>query len=261
MTSRFDPFCGETPRWWTIAAHRPFLVDLAAGVLDWLGEAAPETLSDAVILLPNRRAARAFTAALAQQAGDRPVLLPQVRPLGDLEEDEPPFAPGELGLDLPPAIAPLTRRFEMARMIVEDFEPGLKPLRALEMADALGGFLDSCQLEEIEDPGRVATLVEGDLAKHWQDSARFLGLAIEAWPRRLAALGLVDPAWRKASLLRLLATRWGDDPPTGPVIAAGSTGSVPAAADVLGAVARARPRAASSCRVSTWVWMPASGPG
>ncbi|QQQ17308.1 double-strand break repair protein AddB [Brevundimonas vitis] len=239
MTSRFDPFHGDAPRWWTIAAHRPFLVDLAAGVLDWLGDAAPETLSDAVILLPNRRAARAFTAALAQQAGDRPVLLPQVRPLGDLEEDEPPFAPGELGLDLPPAIAPLTRRFEMARMIVEEFEPGLKPLRALEMADALGGFLDSCQLEEIEDPSRVATLVEGDLAQHWQESARFLGLAIEAWPRRLAALGLVDPAWRKASLLRLLATRWGDDPPTGPVIAAGSTGSVPAAADVLHAVARA----------------------
>jgi ATP-dependent helicase/nuclease subunit B len=43
-----------------------------------------------------------------------------VRPLGDLEEDEPPFAPGEIGLDLPPAIAPLTRRFEMARMIAED---------------------------------------------------------------------------------------------------------------------------------------------
>ena len=82
-------------------------------------------------------------------------MLPQVRPLGDLEEDEPPFAPGELGLELPPAIVPLTRRFEMARMIVEDFRPELTPLRALEMADALGSFLDSCQLEEVEDMARV----------------------------------------------------------------------------------------------------------
>ena len=178
MTGRFDPFETPGPRWYAIEARRPFLEDLAAGVLDWLGEHPPEALSDAVILLPNRRAARAFTGALSRLAGDRPVLLPQVRPLGDLEEDEPPFAPGELGLDLPPAIAPLTRRFEMARMIVEEFHPGLPPLRALEMADALGGFLDSCQLEEIEDLARVATLVEGDLAEHWQESARFLRLAV-----------------------------------------------------------------------------------
>ena len=208
-------------------------------MLDWLGDHPPEALSDAVILLPNRRAARAFTAALSKQAGGRPLLLPQVRPLGDLEEDEPPFAPGELGLDLPPAIAPLTRRFEMARMIVEDFRPGLSPLRALEMADALGGFLDSCQLEEIEDLHRVATLVEGDLAEHWRESAEFLALAVEAWPKRLEAMGLVDPAWRRARLLRLLATAWTERPPTQTVIAAGSTGTAPAAADVLAAVAAA----------------------
>lgn len=239
MTARFDPFAPPGSRWYAIEARRPFLEDLAAGVFDWLGEHPPEALSDAVILLPNRRAARAFTSALTRLAGDRPVLLPQVRPLGDLEEDEPPFAPGELGLDLPPAIAPLTRRFEMARMIVEDFRPGLAPLRALEMADALGGFLDSCQLEEVEDLQRVATLVEGDLAEHWQESARFLGLAVEAWPKRLAALGLVDPAWRRARLLRLLAEAWSEHPPTQPVIAAGSTGTAPAAADVLAAVASA----------------------
>ncbi len=239
MTARFDPFAAQGPRWYAIEAQRPFLDDLAAGVLDWLGEHPPEALSDAVILLPNRRAARAFTAALTRLAGGRAILLPQVRPLGDLEEDEPPFAPGELGLDLPPAIAPLTRRFEMARMIVEEFRPGLPPLRALEMADALGGFLDSCQLEEVEDIARVATLVEGDLAEHWQESAQFLGLAVEVWPKRLEAMGLVDPAWRRARLLRLLADAWTERPPTQTVIAAGSTGSAPAAADVLAAVTRA----------------------
>lgn len=239
MIGRFDPFAAPGPRWYTIEAQRPFLDDLAAGVLDWLGEHPPETLSDAVILLPNRRAARAFTAALTKQAGGRPILLPQVRPLGDLEEDEPPFAPGDIGLDLPPAIAPLTRRFEMARMIVEDFRPGLSPLRALEMADALGGFLDSCQLEEIGDLHRVATLVEGDLAEHWRESAEFLALAVEAWPKRLEAMGMVDPAWRRARLLRLLATAWTERPPTQTVIAAGSTGAAPAAADVLAAVAAA----------------------
>ncbi|CAN5401796.1 double-strand break repair protein AddB [soil metagenome] len=243
MTDRFDPFSGAAPRWLAIPSHRPFLEDLAAGVLDWLGDAPPEALSDAVILLPNRRAARAFGAALAKQACDRPLLLPQFRPLGDLEEDEPPFAPGDIGLDLPPAIAPLTRRFEIARMIAEDlkdeFEDGLSPLRALELADAFAGFLDSCQIEEIGDLQRVETLVEADLAQHWRTSARFLGLAIQAWPDRLARMGLMDPAARRAQLLRLLATQWTAHPPQGPVIAAGSTGSAPAAADVLAAVASA----------------------
>ncbi|WP_029417069.1 double-strand break repair protein AddB [Brevundimonas bacteroides] len=239
MTSRFDPFADKGPRWFAVPAHRPFLEDLAAGVLDWLGDRPPETLSDAVILLPNRRAARAFGAALATQSGGRPVLLPQVRPLGDLEEDEPPFSPGELGLDLPPAIAPLTRRFEMARMIVEDHLPGHPPLRALELADALGRFLDSCHIEEVEAPERVATLAPDDLAEHWQASAEFLGLAVEAWPKRLEAMGLVDASWRRTRLLRLLAERWAKTPPIGPVIAAGSTGTVKAAADVLKAVANA----------------------
>jgi ATP-dependent helicase/nuclease subunit B len=235
----FDPFEGAIPRWYAIPAHRPFLEDLAAGVLAWLGELPPETLSDATILLPNRRAARAFTGALSKLSGDRPVLLPQVRPLGDLEEDEPPFTPGALGLDLPPAIPALTRRFEMARMIVEQFDPGLTPMRALDLADALGGFLDSCQLEEVENPERIATLVDGEMAEHWEKSAKFLGLAVEAWPKRLAELGLVDPAWRRATLLRRLAELWDREPPTQPVIAAGSTGTVPAAAEVLKAVARA----------------------
>ena len=238
MTARFDPFAVDGPRWYAIEPRRPFLEDLAAGILSWLGEQTPEALSDAVILLPNRRAARAFTDALRTQSGDRPVLLPQVRPLGDLEEDEPPFSPGALGLDLPPAIDALSRRFELARLVSAHHD-NLPPLRALEMADALGGFLNSCHLEEIEDPSRVAGLVEGDLADHWRDAAAFLAIVVEAWPARLAELGLVDPAWRRAKLLRLLAESWTREPPTGPVIAAGSTGTAPAAADVLAAVAKA----------------------
>ncbi|WGM29970.1 double-strand break repair protein AddB [Brevundimonas sp. NIBR11] len=239
----FNPFPGaggeDDPRWFAIPAHRPFLEDLAAGVLDWLGEQAPESLSDATILLPNRRAARAFATALSSLSGDRPVLLPQVRPLGDLEEDEPPFTPGELGLDLPPSIAPLTRRFELARLIVEKHDSDLSPMRALEMADSLGAFLDSCNIEEVEDRERIADLAETDYAAHWETSAKFLGLTLEAWPARLEALGVVDASWRRTRLLRLLAERWDQHPPQGPVIAAGSTGTVKAAADVLIAVAKA----------------------
>jgi len=240
VSARFDPFASAGPRWYAIEARRPFLEDLAAGVLDWLGEHPPEALSDAVILLPNRRAARAFTGALTKLAGDRPVLLPQVRPLGDLEEDEPPFTPGEIGLDLPPAIAPLTRRFELARLVAaHDPQAADSPLHALEMADALGGFLDSCQIEEVAELDRVSSLAGTDLAQHWIESADFLAIAVKQWPARLAELGLMDPAARRTALLRRLAETWDVRPPVHPLIVAGSTGTAPAAADVIGAAARA----------------------
>jgi ATP-dependent helicase/nuclease subunit B len=240
MTARFDPFSSPGPRWYAIEARRPFLEELAAGVLDWLGEHPPEALSDAVILLPNRRAARAFTSALTRLAGDRPVLLPQVRPLGDLEEDEPPFAPGDIGLDLPPAISPLARRFELARLVAaHDAQAAASPLHALEMADALGAFLDSCQIEEVADLGLVASLAGADLAQHWIETADFLAIAVQQWPARLAELGLMDPAARRTALLRRLAESWDAHPPSQPLIVAGSTGTALAAADVIGAAARA----------------------
>ena len=240
MTDAFDPFPHIfAPRWYSIDAHRPFLNDLAAALLDWAGRQSPEILSDAMLLLPNRRAVRSFEQALLAVGDGQPVLMPQVRALGDLEEDEAPFTPGALGLDLPPAISPLHRRFELARMIVEEFDTTLSVREALAHADTLGRFLESCQIEEIEDPGRVADLVEGDLADHWRKQARFLALGVEAWPKRLAALGLVDPAWRRVTLLRLLAGHWSKHPPVTPVLAAGSTGTVPAAAAVLDAVAHA----------------------
>ena len=240
MSPRFDPFAPPGPRWYAIEARRPFLEDLAAGVLDWLGEHPPEALSDAVILLPNRRAARAFTSALTKLAGDRPVLLPQVRPLGDLEEDEPPFAPGDIGLDLPPAISALARRFELAQLVAaHDAQAAASPLHALEMADALGGFLDSCQIEEVGDLGLVSSLAEADLARHWVETADFLAIAVERWPARLEELGLMDAAARRTALLRRLAETWDARPPTHPLIVAGSTGTARAAADVIGAAARA----------------------
>src|SRR5690606_33303526 len=50
--------------------------------------------------------------------------------------------------------------------------------------------------------------------------------------------GFIEPAARRNALLEAQARRWAEDPPTAPVIAAGSTGSIPATADLLAVVAR-----------------------
>lgn len=237
------PFGREGPRWFSIPAHRPFVDDLARGFLAALAHMGPEALPRATILTPTRRGARAVADALLAASGGKALLLPQIRPLGDLDEGEPPFEPGDLALDLPPAIASRRRRFELARLVVDHaelltFTPGAA--QALELAKALSDFLDSARIEEIQTgEEQLNGLADGDLAQHWQVSARFLKAILAAWPKRLEALGLIDVADRRVRLLRALAQRWTEHPPTEVLVAAGSTGTAPATADLLAVVAAA----------------------
>ena len=109
---------------------------------------------------------------------------------------------------------------------------------ALELADALGRFLDSVQIEEVSDPVvRLERLVDVDMAAHWRRSAEVLRVALQAWPERLAQMGLVDVTWRRVQLLRALAEQWTFNPPEHPLIAAGSTGTAPATAHLLKVIA------------------------
>lgn len=233
-------------RWFNIPAHRPFAEDLAQGLYDALSPMGPEALADAVVLTPTRRGARALADAFIKASGGKAVLPPQMRPLGDLEAGEPPFEPGDLALDLPAAIEPLRRRFELTRLVkAHEAELGrdLDASAALELADALGGFLDSLQIEEVSPNVGLEHLVTADLAEHWRVSRNFLEIALTAWPRRLAELGVSDISARRVILLRRLAEQWDAHPPRNVLVAAGSTGTAPATGDLLAVVARA-PRGA-----------------
>lgn len=231
------------PRWYTIPAHRPFAQDLARGLQEALAPLGPEALSQAIVLTPTRRGARALADAFVNAAEGRAVLPPQMRPLGDLDEGEPPFEPGDLALDLEAAIGPLKRRFELTRLVADHWDllegRELTASSALEMADALGSFLDSLQIEELEPFEKLAGLVEADLADHWRVSRRFLEMALTEWPRRLKTLGVVDVSERRVKLLRRLAQAWTDHPPQGVLVAAGSTGTAPATAALLKVIAEA----------------------
>jgi ATP-dependent helicase/nuclease subunit B len=235
-------FARPAPRWFTIPPHRPFLRDLAAGVLRDLAPEGPDQMAQALILLPTRRAARALPAAFLDAAEGRALVLPQVRVLGDLDEGEPPFEIGDIALGLPPPIEAGRRRYELARLVLENADLLGRPVHAasaLDLADALGAFLDAWQIEERGDADAIGALAPEAFAGHWRISAAFLGLALRAWPDRLAALGRIDIAARRAALLRRLAERWRDRPPVTPVLVAGSTGSAPATAALIAAIGAA----------------------
>jgi ATP-dependent helicase/nuclease subunit B len=230
---------GSGPRWFSIDAHRPFLLDLARVLLTDIGGGDPAGLSHVIVLVPTRRGARALAEAFVTAANGRAVLLPQIRALGDLEEGEPPFEPGELALELPPAIAPLRRRFELARLVHDNLDDFARHGAGgvLQLADALASLIDSAAIEEAELPTDTADLVPGEFAEHWAVSEAALRIATDLWPARLAELGLVDVAARRTALLHALAAQWSAKPPDRPLIAAGSTGSAPATARLLRVIA------------------------
>jgi len=242
MTAAPDLFAGSGPRVYAMAAHRPFLDDLAATISATLADPDnPWGLADAIVLVPNRRAARELTAAFVRAAGAAPAasLLPAIRALGDVEEDEPPFEPGELALAAPPAISPARRRFELASLLHRRAlarNADADPAASIPLAEELGRLLDEAAAAGGVDFPKVKDLYER-LPIHLQESATFIEIILKFWPQRLAELERIDAAERRAILMHALADRWKTVPPDRPVIAAGSTGSLIATQAVLRAVA------------------------
>lgn len=228
--------------WYSIPAHRPFLEDLAAGLIAEYG-ADPDGLAEAVILLPNRRGARDLAEAFLKMANRRSaVLLPRILALGDLETGEPPFEAADIAVSLPPAVDPMRRRFELARVAAahaEARDEALDARGALDMADALAGFLDGLATRSEVRPDELDGLVPADQALHWAEAAGLLKHTLVEWPRRLEALGVLDAAVRRAEILDRLTDQWEARPPHHPVIAAGSNEADGPVARLLGVIARA----------------------
>jgi ATP-dependent helicase/nuclease subunit B len=105
----------DTPKVFTIPASVPFSAALTRGLLERFG-GAPMALADITIYLPTRRAARGIAEVFAREAGGAS-LLPEFRPLGDVDEDELLFDAGFDMLELKPAIAPMRRRLLLAALI------------------------------------------------------------------------------------------------------------------------------------------------
>lgn len=246
-----NPAPASPLRVYTIAPGLSFLDALAAGLLA-RAAGEPLALSRMTVLLPTRRACRSLQEAFLRQAESRALLLPSIRPLGDIDEDAIAEFAGleaadEAAAELPPAIPALKRRLLLVREVLnwsatrgrfeETSERGpLSPDQAARLAGELARLLDQVETEQL-DLAALDRLVPEDYAQHWQETLDFLTLVTRRWPERLAKEGLLDPAERRNRALIALAQAWRAAPPAEPVIAAGSTGSIPATAELLSVIA------------------------
>ncbi len=238
----------STPAVFTIPAGQSFVDALAAGLLRRYAE-SPDRLAAATVLLPTRRACRSLQAAFLRASGGAPLLLPRLLPLGDLDPEEllfeAPFVGGsEAEATLPPAISAVQRQLLLASCILTHSRvvaagAGGSPMsedQAIRLGAELARLLDQVETEGL-DFTALEGLVPEDYAEHWQITLQFLTIVTEEWPKILAGLGCIGPAERRRRLAELQAAAWTRRPPADPVIAAGSTGSIPATAELLKTVA------------------------
>lgn len=231
----------STPKVYTIAPSRPFVDELAKGILARVGD-TPEKLAEVRVLLPTRRACRSLREAFLRLSDGAPMLLPVMTPLGDVDEDE--LALGGVGesgelhdaLELPPAIGGAKRIALLARLVMAK-DGDTTPDQAVRLAGELASLVDQVHTEDL-DLTRLSDLVtRDDLSEHWQKTVDFLDILGSIWPQLLHDQGFLDPAERRNALMRARTQAWRDNPPESPVIAAGSTGTIPATAELLDVVA------------------------
>lgn len=261
-----------SPRVFTIPAAVPFLPTLAAALLDgrlvpgFAGARDPMALAAATLYLPTRRACRIARGALFDALGGRAAVLPRIVALGDIDEDEIAFSgavdepadalddPGAgriaEAVDLPPPLPALSRRLLLARLVLAWAQsPDLRPARpgdppmvvdtpaaALAMADQLARLIDDMTTRGVPWSA-LDGLVPAEHDAYWGLTLRFLAVAREAWPEILTARGTIEPSARRDLLIAAEAARVAAMT-DGPVIVAGSTGSMPATARFIATVAR-----------------------
>jgi ATP-dependent helicase/nuclease subunit B len=238
------------------APFLPVLIDALLGgrlVHGFPASGDPLELARATLYLPTRRAARLARDVFLDHTRTGAAILPRILAIGDIDEDEFAFADAataglaQAALDLPFAIEPLERRLLLAELILKwanspqvrgaEGSPLIAntPSAALGLADDLARLIDDMTTRQV-GWDKLDGLVPDDLDAYWQLSLRFLKIARETWPQILADRGAVETAERRDKLIEAEAQRLANS--EAPVIAAGSTGSMPATAKLLATIAR-----------------------
>ncbi len=228
----------------TVPPHLSF-VDTVASHIIAAHKADPAGLLQDTILVPNRRAVRALREAFLRQTKGAATVLPLMRPIGDVDMEELALQGLELDISestdqLPPAIDAMKRQAMLSNLVsrwgLHTKGDKLSRAQAWRLAAALARFMDQCESAEVAY-GALENLVAEEFADHWQVTLNFLKIITEEWPKILVTLGQTNPAEHRRRSLDAMAGLWRERPPKGRVIAAGSTGSMPATRRLLQVVA------------------------
>lgn len=243
----------------TIPAGAPFLKTLVHAICDGTivpdyryDPADPLSLAGVTIFVPTRRAARVLRSEFVDCLGARSAILPVIRALGETDDDSGFFdAEMPAVLDLAPPLTGPARLIELSRLILawRNTLPRIvtelhgdspliapaSPADALWLARNLVQIIDDIETEDL-DWASLGALDASNYAQWWTLTLEFLQIASQFWPARLAELSRSSPARHRNAVLEAESHRIAAGAIDGPVIIAGSTGSIPATARLILAV-------------------------
>ena len=201
-------------------------------------------LSRWTILVPNRRSARALEQLFLQESGKRALILPRIKPIGDIDEDMLADSLPEEGV--PDALGKTDHLHAVLDCVVRwartnpDQElakdVNASGAQAFALAQSLQDLINQFETEDAE-AAKIKDVYHLDLAGHRQNILTLLSVVIEDVPQLLRKSGFMGGAARRNQMIRLEAQRIAARRLKGPVIAAGSTGTNPATRDLLKTIA------------------------
>lgn len=245
----------------TIPASAPFLRTLIRALFDgkllhdFNALSDPLALSRLTLYLPTRRACRLAREEFLAATNGVPAVLPRIVPIGDIDEDELIFAQAATGalaetaLAVPRQLEPVERRLLLTEIVNKWAASATvrgaagtplvagTPAAALALADDLARLIDDMITRQV-DWRALDSLVPEEYDRYWQLSVALLNILRAEWPKVLDRYGAIEAAERRDRLIEAERERLKRS--DAPVIAAGSTGSMPATAKLIAAIAHLR---------------------
>jgi ATP-dependent helicase/nuclease subunit B len=215
----------DRPNLFALPPGADFPQELVTGLLQHMAGQPPEALARVTLILNTQRMRRRVTECLTT-SGAR--LLPRLLLVTEVAAALSPQP-------LPPATPALRRRLQLSVLLDRLLRTGSTPFpRAAlyDLAESLAALMDEMQSEGVP-PDRIAGLDVGNHSAHWARTQAFLGIVTQA----VTGEGMDDAARQRTAILTLAAA-WKVEPPSDPVIVAGSTGSRGTTALMMQAVAQ-----------------------
>ena len=206
-----------------IALGKPFLENLASGLLGKYEKSESIDLGNTVIILPSEEARRNLLKILTTIAKARALILPRTYTVSESLTFKRSHRKGDLDWILPSnllpetlPIPPVSRDLLLGRLIFQwrkghDQNNPQSLHRCLKIAPTLGTLFDELQAFKI-DYLSLDNSSASDDALHWASVNKFLKIVITQWPSILSEQTWQDPILYDQLITKLLIQHWEMEP-------------------------------------------------
>ncbi len=193
-------------------------------------KSVPEKLSEVLFLLPSRRACKNLQEAFVRLNGRTPTILPEIRAIADIEEENILFNNNTLSLDIKPIIKQKHRAFILTKIIIQTpAKWGLSDIstsQAYALAQNLSALIDLVEENEL-DFANLKNIVREEYAEHWQQILQLLDIITRYLPEILNDMNCQNSAKYQIELLRNQIKLWQTTKPKKKIVIAGTTAGFP----------------------------------